>query len=55
MPKNETLARGGTARQTPPRESDVKAGWKVSLDNSVECRHCDHVHPPLAETPGLDA
>lgn len=28
---------------------EIKAGWKVVVDNYVECYHCDHAHPDFAD------
>ena len=30
-------------------ETYIKAGWKVVVDNYVECYHCDHAHPAFAD------
>ena len=27
----------------------IEAGWKVVVDNYVECYHCDHAHPDFAD------
>jgi choline monooxygenase len=29
-------------------ETKIKAGWKVIVDNFVECYHCEHAHPDFA-------
>ncbi len=36
-------------------ETRIKAGWKVVVDNYVECYHCDHAHPAFAELICMDA
>ncbi len=28
---------------------EINAGWKVVVDNYVECYHCDHAHPDFAD------
>ena len=30
-------------------ETKMKAGWKVVVDNYVECYHCDYAHPDFAD------
>ena len=35
-------------------ETDIKAGWKVVVDNYVECYHCDHAHPAFADILCMD-
>lgn len=35
-------------------ESYIKAGWKVVVDNYVECYHCDHAHPDFADLISMD-
>ncbi len=32
----------------------IKAGWKVVVDNYVECYHCDHAHPDFADLICMD-
>ena len=32
----------------------IKAGWKVVIDNYVECYHCDHAHPDFADLICMD-
>ncbi len=32
----------------------IKAGWKVVVDNYVECYHCDHAHPAFADLICMD-
>ncbi|MEO0909852.1 MAG: SRPBCC family protein [Pseudomonadota bacterium] len=32
----------------------MKAGWKVVVDNYVECYHCDHAHPDFADLICMD-
>ena len=32
----------------------IKAGWKVVVDNFVECYHCDHAHPDFASLICMD-
>jgi len=36
-------------------ESYIKAGWKVVVDNYVECYHCDHAHPDFADLICMDS
>ena len=36
-------------------ESYIKAGWKVVVDNYVECYHCDHAHPAFADLISMDS
>ncbi|MDJ0613378.1 MAG: aromatic ring-hydroxylating dioxygenase subunit alpha [Rhizobiaceae bacterium] len=35
-------------------QSHIKAGWKVVVDNYVECYHCDHAHPDFADLICMD-
>lgn len=35
--------------------TNVKAGWKVVVDNYVECYHCDHAHPAFADLICMDS
>ncbi len=35
--------------------SSIRAGWKVVVDNYVECYHCDHAHPAFSELICLDS
>ncbi len=35
-------------------ESYINAGWKVVVDNYVECYHCDHAHPDFADLISMD-
>jgi len=35
-------------------ETDIKAGWKVVVDNYVECYHCEHAHPAFADLLCMD-
>jgi len=35
-------------------ETRIKAGWKVVVDNYVECYHCDHAHPDFADMICMD-
>ncbi|MCY4543337.1 MAG: Rieske 2Fe-2S domain-containing protein [Rhodobacteraceae bacterium] len=37
------------------RSIDIKAGWKVVVDNYIECYHCDHAHPAFADIICLDS
>ncbi len=30
-------------------ETHINAGWKVVVDNYVECYHCDYAHPAFAD------
>ena len=32
----------------------IDAGWKVVVDNYVECYHCDHAHPAFADIICMD-
>ena len=34
---------------------DIKAGWKVVVDNYIECYHCEHAHPAFADLICLDS
>ena len=36
-------------------ETYIKAGWKVVVDNYVECYHCDHAHPAFADLICMDS
>ena len=36
-------------------ETRINAGWKVVVDNYVECYHCDHAHPDFADIICMDA
>ena len=38
-----------------PESSDWKANWKVVVDNYVECYHCHHAHPALADIMIMDS
>ncbi len=47
-------------RVTVPRanalgETHINAGWKVVVDNYVECYHCDHAHPAFADIICMDS
>ena len=47
-------------RVTVPRtnafgETHIDAGWKVVVDNYVECYHCDHAHPAFADIICMDS
>lgn len=33
----------------------MNAGWKVVVDNYVECYHCDHAHPAFADLISMDS
>ncbi|MDE0532167.1 MAG: Rieske 2Fe-2S domain-containing protein [Albidovulum sp.] len=33
----------------------INAGWKVVVDNYVECYHCDHAHPAFADIMCMDS
>ena len=33
----------------------IKAGWKVVVDNYVECYHCDHAHRDFANLISMDS
>ncbi len=33
----------------------IQAGWKVVVDNYVECYHCDHAHPDFADLISMDS
>ncbi len=35
-------------------DSTIKAGWKVVVDNYVECYHCDHAHKDFANLISMD-
>lgn len=35
-------------------ETDLNAGWKVVVDNYVECYHCEHAHPAFADLLCMD-
>ena len=35
-------------------ESRINAGWKVVVDNYVECYHCDHAHKDFANLICMD-
>lgn len=35
-------------------ETRISAGWKVVVDNYVECYHCDHAHPDFADIICMD-
>ena len=36
-------------------ESRIRAGWKVVVDNYVECYHCDHAHPAFSDIICMDS
>lgn len=36
-------------------ETRIKAGWKVVVDNYVECYHCDHAHKDFADLICMDS
>ena len=36
-------------------ETHIEAGWKVVVDNYVECYHCDHAHPAFADIICMDS
>ncbi|MDE2790945.1 MAG: aromatic ring-hydroxylating dioxygenase subunit alpha [Paracoccaceae bacterium] len=36
-------------------ETRIEAGWKVVVDNYVECYHCDHAHPAFADIICMDS
>lgn len=35
-------------------ETRIAAGWKVVVDNFVECYHCEHAHPAFADVICMD-
>ena len=35
-------------------ETRIKAGWKVVVDNYVECYHCEHAHPDFSDLICMD-
>ncbi len=35
-------------------ESYIRAGWKVVVDNYVECYHCEHAHPDFSDLISMD-
>jgi len=35
-------------------ETYIKAGWKVVVDNYVECYHCEHAHPDFSDLISMD-
>ncbi len=37
------------------RSVDINAGWKVVVDNFVECYHCEHAHPGFADLICIDS
>ena len=48
------------AEQRPVRamslfDVDIEAGWKVVVDNFLECYHCRNAHPALADMIDMDA
>ncbi len=43
-----------TPREGGLGETYIKAGWKVVVDNYVECYHCDHAHPDFADLICMD-
>ncbi|MCY3880237.1 MAG: aromatic ring-hydroxylating dioxygenase subunit alpha [Rhodobacteraceae bacterium] len=36
-------------------ETEIEAGWKVVVDNYVECYHCDHAHPAFSDIICMDS
>ncbi|MFT6696943.1 MAG: phenylpropionate dioxygenase-like ring-hydroxylating dioxygenase large terminal subunit [Paracoccaceae bacterium] len=36
-------------------ETRINAGWKVVVDNYVECYHCEHAHPAFADVICMDS
>ena len=43
------------ARTDGQGESRIEAGWKVVVDNYVECYHCDHAHPAFSDIICMDS
>ncbi|MEM9330573.1 MAG: SRPBCC family protein [Pseudomonadota bacterium] len=43
-----------TPREGGLGDTYIKAGWKVVVDNYVECYHCDHAHPDFADLICMD-
>ncbi len=43
-----------TPREGGLGETMIDAGWKVVVDNYVECYHCDHAHPDFADLICMD-
>ena len=43
-----------TPREGGLGETYIRAGWKVVVDNYVECYHCDHAHPDFADLICMD-
>ena len=35
-------------------QTEISAGWKVVVDNYVECYHCDHAHPAFSDIICMD-
>ena len=33
----------------------INAGWKVVVDNYVECYHCEHAHPDFSDMLCMDS
>ena len=36
-------------------ETRIQAGWKVVVDNYVECYHCEHAHPDFSDLICMDS
>ena len=36
-------------------KTSINAGWKVVVDNYVECYHCDHAHPDFSDIICMDS
>ena len=49
------LDRARVPRTNALGETHINAGWKVVVDNYVECYHCDHAHPAFAEIICMDS
>ncbi len=43
------------SRENGQGQTAVNAGWKVVVDNYVECYHCDHAHPAFADIICMDS
>ena len=55
VPHMENLKPVDTFAFDSPESSDWQANWKVVVDNYVECYHCHHAHPALADIMVMDS
>ena len=55
IPRLSELKPSGTFALDSPDSAHWNANWKVVVDNYVECYHCHHAHPALADIMVMDS